>query len=62
LEVIEHDKILVLVPAKHISTDQGWDYTEAWQRMLQEAFEGLKRGAVAGPFASAEELIADLWS
>jgi hypothetical protein len=28
--------------------------------MMQEGFENLKRGAVAGPFASAEELIADL--
>ena len=24
LEMIEHDKMLVLVPAKHIPTDQGW--------------------------------------
>ena len=41
LEVIEHDKMLVLVPAKHIPTDQRWYYTEAWQRMMQEAFEDL---------------------
>jgi hypothetical protein len=27
--------------------------------MMQEAFEALKRGAVAGPFASVEELLAD---
>jgi hypothetical protein len=60
--MIEHGKRLVLVPAKHIPTDQGWYYTEAWQRMMQEACEDLKRGAVAGPFENAEELIADLGS
>jgi AbrB family looped-hinge helix DNA binding protein len=62
LEVIEHDEMLVLVPAKHIPMDQGWYYIEAWQRMRQEAVEDLKRGAVAGPFARVEELIADLRS
>jgi hypothetical protein len=47
---------------RRYKTDQRWYYTEAWQRMMQEAFEDLKRGAVAGPFASAEDLIADLRS
>ena len=62
LEVIEHNKMLVLVPAKHIPKDQRWYYTEAWQRMMQEAFEDLKRGAATGPFESVEELITDLRS
>lgn len=62
LEMIEHDKMLVLVPAKHIPKDQQWYYTEEWQRMMQEAFQDLKRGAIAGPFESVEELITDLRS
>ena len=62
LELIEHEKMLVFVPAKHIPKDQRWYYSEEWQRMMQEAFEDLKRGAVAGPFASVEDLIADLRS
>ena len=48
--MIEHDNMFVFVPAKHIPTVQQWYYTEAWQRMMQEAFEDLKRGAVAVPF------------
>jgi len=62
LELIEHDKMLVFVPAKHVPKDQRWYYIEEWQRMMQEAFEDLKRGAVAGPFEGVEELIADLRS
>ena len=62
LELIEHDKMLMLVPAKHIPKDQQWYYTEAWQRMMQEAFADLKQGTVAGPFESVEALLADLRS
>ena len=62
LELIAHDKMIVLVPAKHVPNDQRWYYTEEWQCMMQEAFEDLKQGNVAGPFATAEELIADLRS
>ena len=60
LELIEHDKMLVFVPAKHIPEDQRWYFSEQWQQMMQEAFQDLKRGAIAGPFESVEELIADL--
>ena len=62
LELIEHNHMLVLVPAKDIPKDQQGYYTEQWQRMMQEAFEDLKRGAVAGPFDNVEELLADLRS
>jgi AbrB family looped-hinge helix DNA binding protein len=62
LEMIEHDTRLVLVPAKHIPQDQQWYYTAEWQRMRQEACEDVTRGAVAGPFTSAEALLADLRS
>ena len=62
LELIEHDKMLVFVPAKHIPEEQRWYFSEQWQQMMQEAFKDLKRGAVAGPFESVEELIADLHS
>lgn len=60
LELIEHDKVLVFVPVKHIPKDQCWYYSEKWQGRMQEAFEDLKRDRVAGPFESVEELIADL--
>ena len=62
LELIPHKKMLVFVPAKRIPKDQQWYYTPKWQRMMQEAFEDLKRGAVAGPFESVDGLIADLRS
>lgn len=60
LELFEHDKAIVLVPRKHIPKDQQWYYTKEWQRMMQEAFEDLKAGRVAGSFESVDELIRDL--
>lgn len=60
LELIEHEKMLVFVPAKHIPKDQRWFYSKEWQRMMQEAFEDVKQGRVAGPFESVEDLLADL--
>src|SRR2546427_9101932 len=39
LEVVEHDKMILLVPRKHIPKDQEWYYTDTWQRMMQEAFD-----------------------
>lgn len=60
LELIEHEKMLVFVPTKHIPKDQRWYYSEGWQRMMQEAFEDIKQDRVAGPFASVDELLADL--
>ena len=62
LELIEHEKMLVFVPAKHIPKDQRWFYSEEWQRMMQEAFEDVKQGRVAGPFERVEDLLADLQS
>jgi AbrB family looped-hinge helix DNA binding protein len=62
LEVVEHNKMILLVPRKHIPKDQEWYYTEEWQRGMQEAFEDLKAGRVAGPFESAEDLIKELRS
>jgi AbrB family looped-hinge helix DNA binding protein len=60
LELVESEKAIVLVPRKHIPKDQRWYYTDEWQQMMQEAFDDLKHGRMAGPFESAEELIKDL--
>ncbi len=60
LEVVEHDKMILLVPRKHIPKDQAWYYTAAWQRMMQEAFDEVKRGELIGPFDTAEEAIRAL--
>jgi len=60
LEVVEHDKMILLVPRKHIPKDQAWYYTDAWQRMMQEAFDEVKRGELIGPFDTAEEAIRAL--
>jgi len=46
----------------HEAITQQWDDSDAWQRMMQEAFDDLKKGKVAGPFESMEELIKDLRS
>lgn len=62
LEIVEYDKAIVLIPRKHIPQDQAWYHTEEWQRMMQEAFEDIKAGRVAGPFDSAEDLITELRS
>ena len=60
LEVVEHNKMILLVPRKLIPKDQEWYYTEAWQRMMQEAFDDLKAGRMLGPFDMAEEAIRAL--
>ena len=60
LEVVEHNKMILLVPRKHIPTDQEWYYTDAWQQMMQEAFDDLKAGRMLGPFDMAEEAIRAL--
>jgi AbrB family looped-hinge helix DNA binding protein len=62
LELVTSEKTIVLVPRKHIPKDQEWYYTDAWQQMMQEAFDDLKKGKVAGPFESVDELINDLRS
>lgn len=62
LELVESEKMLVLVPRKQIPKDQQWYYTDEWQRMMQEAFEDLKAGRMAGPFERAEDLIKELRS
>ena len=60
LEVVEHEKMILLVPRKHIPKDQEWYYTDAWQQMMQEAFDDVKAGRVFGPFDTAEEAIRAL--
>lgn len=57
LEVVEHEKMILLVPRKHIPADQRWYYTDEWQRMMQEAFEEVRQGKLIGPFDTAEEAI-----
>jgi AbrB family looped-hinge helix DNA binding protein len=60
LEVVEHNKMILLVPRKHIPKDQEWYYTEPWQQMMQEAFADLKAGRMRGPFETVEDLITEL--
>jgi len=55
LELLEREKVIVLVPRKHIPKDERWYYTDEWQRMMQEAFDALKQGRMFGPFESVEE-------
>lgn len=62
LELVESEKAIVLVPRKHIPKDQRWYYTDEWQRMMQEAFEDVKKGRMRGPFDNVEEFIQDLRS
>jgi antitoxin MazE len=62
LELVESEKAIVLVPRKHIPKDQRWYYTDEWQQMMQEAFDNLKKGRMAGPFNSVEEFMNDLRS
>jgi antitoxin MazE len=60
LELVESERAIVLVPRKHIPKDQQWYYTDAWQQMMQEAFEEVKQGKLIGPFDTAEEAIRAL--
>jgi AbrB family looped-hinge helix DNA binding protein len=60
LEVVEHNKMILLVPRKHIPKDQEWYYTDTWQQMMQEAFDDLKAGRIQGPFETVEDLITEL--
>jgi AbrB family looped-hinge helix DNA binding protein len=60
LEVVEHHKMILLVPRKHIPKAQEWYYTYAWQRMMQEAFDDLRAGRIRGPFETVEDLITEL--
>lgn len=62
LEVVEQEKAITLIPRKHIAKDQEWYYTEEWQKGMQESFEDLKAGRIAGPFKTAEEAINNLRS
>ena len=52
---MEHEKMILLVPRKHIPKDQEWYYTDAWQRMMQEAFDDITAGRMLGPFETVEE-------
>ena len=38
LELVESYKTIILIPRRHIPKDQRWYYTDAWQRMMQEAW------------------------
>jgi antitoxin MazE len=55
LELVESEKVIVLVPRRDIPKDQHWYYTDEWQKMMQEAFEDVKEGRMLGPFESVEE-------
>ena len=58
--MVEHNKMILLVPRKHIPKDQEWYYTDTWQQMMQEAFDDLKAGRMQGPFETVEDLITEL--
>jgi AbrB family looped-hinge helix DNA binding protein len=60
LELVTSEKTIVLVPRKHIPKDQAWYYTDAWQQMMQEAFDDLRHGRMVGPFDTVEEAIREL--
>ncbi|TSC76162.1 MAG: Transcriptional regulator, AbrB family [Parcubacteria group bacterium Gr01-1014_33] len=62
LELRESKKGILLTPAerKKIPKDQRWFYTLKWQKMMQEAYEDVKKGRLIGPFDSAEEAIRAL--
>lgn len=59
-ELIEQDKMIVLVPRKYIPQDQQWYYTEEWQRMMREAFEEAQQDRLVGPFDTVEEALRAL--
>ena len=60
LDVVEHQKAIVLVPRTGIPKDQKWYHTKTWQKMMQEAFEDVKMGRMLGPFESVEDFKREL--
>ena len=51
---------IMMVPAKLVPMDQAWFHTPEWQAKEREADEAIKKGKVAGPFASANQLFRQL--
>ena len=62
LDVVEHQKAIVLVPRTGVPKDQKWYHTKTWQKMMQEAFEDVKMGRMLGPFDRVEDLLKELHS
>ena len=61
LELRESKQRIILTPTKKkIPKDQRWFHTPRWQKMMQEAYEDVKKGRLRGPFDSVEEFIKDL--
>lgn len=50
---------IVYVPKKLVDRDP-WYWSPEGQARIQEAFEDIKEGRVAGPFETVEDLIKDL--
>lgn len=55
LELVERDKVIMLIPRKHIPKDQAWFWTDEWQQMMREAEADVAAGRLLGPFESVEE-------
>lgn len=60
LEVDATEEGLLLIPKKLISKDQVWFWTKEWQKKEKEADEAIAKGAMSGPFGSADEMIRHL--
>jgi len=53
------ENTIVLVPQKTIDKDQGWFWTERWQKLEAEAEEDIRKGRVK-TFDSVEELFDEI--
>ena len=63
LELRESKEGILLTPAKRkVPRDQKWFYTPRRQKMMQEAYEDVKKGRLRGPFDNVEEFLKDLRS
>lgn len=62
LDLVERNNVIMLVPRTRLSRDQQWYESPRWQKMMQEAFDDVGHGRVAGPFKNAEDLIKELHS
>lgn len=60
LETQIRDDALILIPKKLVPKDQGWFWTEEWQKKEKEADAAIRKGEVVGPFTKASDVIKAL--
>jgi AbrB family looped-hinge helix DNA binding protein len=60
LDVQVSGDAIAMIPQKLIPKDQAWFHTREWQNKEREADRAIARGAVSGPFTSAEALLKHL--